>query len=187
MDRLRDCLTLLNGRASAEDDANRMSRSANRHQQMPDLSISQVAAIARDARPATSEWPLRPTGKGERQDAARGGPRWSGRNARLAGLHHHEAEARRGDRAGLAGHGPGEALALQGSRHVRPAGSKQAREEFHDTSPCKRVTRGAFARGVGHLGDEAHIGAIGPIVSGKSEAAERECDIGGKPPGPKQP
>ena len=50
------------------------------------------------------------------------------------------AEARRGDRAGLAGHGSGEALALQGGRQVDLRGGQTGEKKFHDTSPCTGYT-----------------------------------------------
>lgn len=56
------------------------------------------------------------------------------------------SETGTGHRAGLAGHGAAEALALQGGVQVHfAAGAEQAGQEFHDTSPCIEVTRGAFA------------------------------------------
>jgi len=57
-----------------------------------------------------------------------------------------EAEARCRHGAGLAGHRAVEALALKRGGEIHFAAlAEHAGQEFHDTSPCILVTRGAFA------------------------------------------
>jgi hypothetical protein len=57
-----------------------------------------------------------------------------------------EAETRCRHGAGLAGHRAVEALTLERGRQVHFAAlTEHAEQEFHDTSPCILVTRGAFA------------------------------------------
>jgi len=92
-----------------------------------------------------------------------------------------EAKACAGDCASLSRHRAAEALTLQSGGEVHfAAAAEQARQKFHDTSPCIVVTRGAFAWSSKEWGislDGADIGAPAELISGKSEAAGRKNDI----------
>jgi hypothetical protein len=56
-----------------------------------------------------------------------------------------EAEASTRHSGRLTGHRLTEALALESGGQVGVATGEKTGKEFHDTSPCSRVTRGAFA------------------------------------------
>ena len=132
----------------------RPSRPASRPKQWPDGGSG-----------AWRGWSLAPQKTAARLQAGTAAsvflPGEDGQVGELNPLHHHDAEARSSDCAGLAGHRATEALTLERGGQIGMTGCEQARKELHDTSPCDRVTRDALAlrHGAGRLVD-AYIGSI---------------------------
>jgi hypothetical protein len=90
---------------------------------------------------------------------------------------HQEAELRSRNRAGLAGHGAVETLALEGSGEVHFALGEKAGEEGHDRLRASGDA-GCLGQlsGMGQLVDDADIGICIELRRWKSEVPNRKYD-----------
>jgi hypothetical protein len=90
----------------------------------------------------------------------------------------HEAETGGGDRAGLAGHGAGKALALESGGQVGFAAGEEAAEELHVYLHSVARTGRLRVMEWGRLVDDADIGLCSAKRNRKCEALDMKSDIG---------